>query len=124
MQLLAAPAAFRQAVDLGKLATAGGLSSGIDLALHVVERYFGRTVASDAAYHMEYQGQGWLDPNSNRAYAQARVSTDEHPLCPVCEMDVDKVTAPRSSYEGQTFYFCSEAHKSLFDSSPTRFIRA
>lgn len=61
---------------------------------------------------MEYQGQGWLDPNSNRAYAQARVSTDEHPLCPVCEMDVDKATAPRSSYEGQTFYFCSEAHKS------------
>ncbi len=111
-------------VDLGKLATAGGLSSGIDLALHVVERYFGRSVASDAAYHMEYQGQGWLDPNSNRAYAQARVSTDEHPLCPVCEMDVDKATAARSTYQGKTFYFCSEEHKSLFNSSPARFMGA
>ena len=108
-------------VDLGTLATAGGLSSGIDLALHVVERYFGRTAASDAAYHMEYQGQGWLGPNSNHAYAQARVPTDEYPLCAVCEMDVDKATAARSDYQSRTFYFCSEEHKSLFASSPARF---
>jgi len=32
-------------VEDGNLATAGGLSSGIDLALRVVERYFGREVA-------------------------------------------------------------------------------
>jgi transcriptional regulator GlxA family with amidase domain len=43
-----------------KLATAGGLTSGIDLALHVVERYFGRDVARHTAGYMEYQGQGWL----------------------------------------------------------------
>src|SRR5262249_5061175 len=29
-------------VDSGNLASAGGLTSGIDLALHVVERYFGK----------------------------------------------------------------------------------
>jgi transcriptional regulator GlxA family with amidase domain len=59
-------------VEDGNLASAGGLSSGIDLALHVVERYYGREQARRAAYRMEYQGQGWLDPNSNRAYAEAR----------------------------------------------------
>jgi transcriptional regulator GlxA family with amidase domain len=41
-----------------KLATAGGLSSGIDLALRVVERYFGRPTAERTATYMEYQGRG------------------------------------------------------------------
>ena len=40
--------------------TAGGLSSGIDLALHVVELYFGRDVADKTAKYMEYKGKGWL----------------------------------------------------------------
>jgi transcriptional regulator GlxA family with amidase domain len=39
--------------------TAGGLSSGIDLALHIVERYFGREVAQQTARYMEYQGDEW-----------------------------------------------------------------
>ena len=39
--------------------TAGGLSSGIDLALHVVELYFGRETAQSTADLMEYQGEGW-----------------------------------------------------------------
>ncbi len=111
-------------VDLGNLATAGGLSSGIDLALHVVERYFGRAVATEAAYYLEYQGQGWMDANSNQVYAQARVSTDDHPLCPVCQMDVDKASAPRSTYQGKTYYFCESEHKALFDVSPERFTSA
>ena len=39
--------------------TAGGLSSGIDLALHVVELYYGRQVAEKTAVYMEYEGKGW-----------------------------------------------------------------
>ncbi len=58
-------------VEEGNLATAGGLASGIDLAFHVVERYFGREVAENTAYNLEHQGQGWKDPNSNAIYAQA-----------------------------------------------------
>lgn len=42
--------------------TAGGLTSGIDLALHVVELYFGREVAAQTARMMEYEGKGWLQP--------------------------------------------------------------
>jgi transcriptional regulator GlxA family with amidase domain len=41
-------------VDNGKIATAGGLTSGIELALAVVQRYFGGAVASEDAYFMEY----------------------------------------------------------------------
>ena len=39
--------------------TAGGLTSGIDLALHIVQLYFGEGVAQQTAVWMEYQGTGW-----------------------------------------------------------------
>jgi transcriptional regulator GlxA family with amidase domain len=38
-----------------RIATAGGLTSGIDLALRVVERYFGGEVARRTAAYMEYR---------------------------------------------------------------------
>jgi putative intracellular protease/amidase/YHS domain-containing protein len=111
-------------VENGNLATAGGLSSGIDLALRVVERYYGREVAQKTAYTMEYQGQGWMDPNSNNVYAVAPVSTAEHPLCPVCGMDVDVATAPKSVFKGKAYYFCSDDDKKIFDAAPDQFVSA
>ena len=111
-------------VEEGNLATAGGLSSGIDLALRVVERYYGRDIAKKTAYDMEYQGQGWMNPDSNQVYASAPVSTAEHPLCPVCGMDVDPKTAPRSVYKGTTYYFCSDDDKKTFDAAPDNFVTA
>jgi transcriptional regulator GlxA family with amidase domain len=109
-------------VEEGNLATAGGLSSGIDLALRVVERYFGHDVAEGTAYQMEYQGEGWKNPNSNEVYALARASTPAHPLCPVCEMDVDPATAPKSVHAGKSYFFCSRDHKEQFDAAPARFL--
>ena len=47
-------------VEEEKISTAGGLSSGIDLALRVVDRYFGREVAQTTATYMEYQSKGWI----------------------------------------------------------------
>jgi transcriptional regulator GlxA family with amidase domain len=47
-------------VEGPRISTAGGLTSGIDLALRVVERYFGRPVASRTAEYMEYQSKGWM----------------------------------------------------------------
>ena len=111
-------------VEDGNLATAGGLSSGIDLALRVVERYYGREIAQKTAYDMEYQGQGWMNPDSNQVYAEERISTDEHPLCPVCQMDVDQATAPKSVYKGKTYYFCSPGDKAQFDATPDKFMDA
>jgi putative intracellular protease/amidase/YHS domain-containing protein len=111
-------------VEDGNLATAGGLSSGIDLALRVVERYYGREVARKTAYDMEYQGEGWMNPDSNQIYATPLISTAEHPLCPVCGMDVDPKVAPKSSFKGATYYFCSEDDKKTFDAAPDKFIIA
>jgi transcriptional regulator GlxA family with amidase domain len=110
-------------VDLGSIATSGGLTSGMDLALHVVDRYFGRPTAMRTADNLEYQGTGWMNADSNVAYLQHRVSTDAHPLCAVCEMDIlDKSTAPKSVYQGKTYYFCMTDHKKLFDASPERIL--
>jgi transcriptional regulator GlxA family with amidase domain len=47
-------------VENQKISTAGGLTSGIDLALRVVERYFGRETAEQTAVYMEYQSRGWI----------------------------------------------------------------
>jgi len=47
-------------VEEERISTAGGLSSGIDLALRVVDRYFGRDVAQQTAGYMEYQSKGWI----------------------------------------------------------------
>jgi putative intracellular protease/amidase/YHS domain-containing protein len=111
-------------VEDGGLASSGGLSCGIDLALRVVERYYGREAAAKTAYHMEYQGQGWTDPSSNTVYASLRKSTDAHPLCPVCWMDVDPKTAPRSAYQGKSYYFCMPTHQALFDANPGKYLDA
>ncbi|HEX7190975.1 MAG TPA: DJ-1/PfpI family protein [Thermoanaerobaculia bacterium] len=53
-------------VDNGKFITAGGLSSGIDGALHVVERQHGRARAEDVARRIEYK---W-EPESKWSRAQ------------------------------------------------------
>lgn len=59
-------------VDSGAVATAGGLTSGVDLALRVVARYFSLDVAATTARYMEHEGQAWrpasvvdTDPNTS-----------------------------------------------------------
>ncbi|WP_336023142.1 DJ-1/PfpI family protein [Halobellus salinisoli] len=44
----------RRVVDDGDIVTAGGVTSGIDLALHIVEREFGAAIAEATATVMEY----------------------------------------------------------------------
>jgi putative intracellular protease/amidase/YHS domain-containing protein len=108
-------------VDEGSVASAGGLSSGMDLALHVVERYFGRDAATATAYQLEYQGPGWLNPASNAVYLQAH-KVEGHSYCPICDLDVDPATAPKSAFKGKTYYFCSGGHKEAFDAAPEKWL--
>ena len=103
-------------VDEGRIMSAGGISSGIDLALHVVEKYCGRQQAEDAVDAMEYQGQGWLHADANAAYKKVNLGTEQRPICPVCQSDADKNI--KSVYKGRTYYFCSKNCKDLFDKHP------
>jgi transcriptional regulator GlxA family with amidase domain len=47
-------------VENDRISTGGGLTAGVDLALHVVERYFGRAAAQGVADHLEYDGKRWM----------------------------------------------------------------
>ncbi len=71
---------------------------------------------------LEYQGHGWRDANSNTAFAAKPVSTDAHPICPVCEMEVDPATSLHEAHNGRTYYFCSPDDQKRFDVSPDRFV--
>ncbi len=104
-------------VDEGNVATSGGLSCGMDLALHVVERYYGRQVAENAAFWLEYQGAGWKDISgaSNATYAKRNPNGME---CPICTMPVDSTAVNKSDYRGKTYYFCTNQCKTRFDDDP------
>jgi putative intracellular protease/amidase/YHS domain-containing protein len=109
-------------VEDGNLASSGGLSSGIDLAFRVVERYFGREAAEKLAYDLEYQGKGWMNAESNQVYAkyESGKKTAEQ-LCPVCGMDGDPAIS--SSYKGKTYYFCMQSHKLVFEDAPEGYLK-
>jgi putative intracellular protease/amidase/YHS domain-containing protein len=109
-------------VEDGNLASSGGLTSGMDLAFRVVERYFGRDVAEETAYNIEYQGRGWTNPDSNMVYTKPHRFTADKRLCPVCGMDGDSTIT--SVYKGRTYLFCMRDHKQAFDKAPARFVSA
>ena len=54
--------AWVRCVDAGDVVTAGGLSSGIAMALHLVDRFAGRNLALRTARQIEYE---W-DPDAGR----------------------------------------------------------
>ena len=100
-------------VEEGKFASAGGVSSGIDLALRVVERYLGTEAAANLADGIEYQGKGWKNSDSNDAYATLPELNESKPLCPLCLMDGDR--SIKTIYKGKDFFFCSQGEKEFFD---------
>jgi putative intracellular protease/amidase/YHS domain-containing protein len=110
-------------VEEGNVASAGGLTSGIDLAMRVVERYFGREVADRNAYYMEYQGGGWQDSSgaANAAYATVKI-TPGYEEDPVCGMEVKQGGNLKADYKGTTYYFCMDSCKQRFLKSPDGFL--
>jgi len=109
-------------VEAGNLASAGGLTSGMDLAMRVVERYFGREVAETTAYYMEYQGDGWKDSSgaANAAYLNVKIKPG-YEEDPVCGMEVKKGDL-KADYKGTTYYFCMESCRGRFVKSPDSFL--
>jgi len=110
-------------VDNGRIATSAGLSAGIDLALHVVARYYGKTAAQQTAYDMEYQSNHWLDAD-NAAYRKPPLPQAGNAICTVCWMQVALQNALALSYRGKKYYFCMPAHERVFAAAPERFMNA
>lgn len=99
--------------ESGNLASSGGVSSGIDLALRVVARYLGDESAQAIADGMEYHGPGWHDGRSNMEYARMPEGDSKTPKCPLCRMDADPEIT--SVFKGKTYAFCAVSEKEYFD---------
>ena len=56
--------------------SAGGLTSGVDLALHIVAEYYGPDAAQKTADYMEYQSTGWKT-NQGISEATTPISHEE-----------------------------------------------
>ncbi|HYL27155.1 MAG TPA: DJ-1/PfpI family protein [Candidatus Nitrosotalea sp.] len=110
-------------VDNGRIATSAGLSAGIDLALHVVARYYGKAAAQATAYDMEYQSTHWLDAE-NTAYRKPPKPQPGSAICAVCWMAVDPKNSLTLKYQGKTYHFCMPAHEQTFAAAPQRFADA
>jgi len=64
-------------VEDGNIITSAGISAGIDMALKVVARYHGESIARATARHMEYP---FPDDNSRRVRLEAeRTATGQRP---------------------------------------------
>jgi transcriptional regulator GlxA family with amidase domain len=110
-------------VDHGRIATSAGLSAGIDLALHVVARYYGKQAARQTAYDMEYQSNHWLDAE-NIAYRHRPQPQPGSEICAVCWMAIASNNALALSYRGKSYHFCMPSHERIFAAAPQRFVDA
>ncbi|MEL7084912.1 MAG: DJ-1/PfpI family protein [Cyanobacteria bacterium J06597_1] len=60
LQALGADVKEARVVDDGDIISAGGVTSGIDLALWLVERFFGAEMLAEVEVELEYQRQGMV----------------------------------------------------------------
>lgn len=54
---------------------------------------------------------------------QLRMTTSPNDLATLCKANVNSMNAPRATYQGKTYYFCSEADKEKFEKAPEKFIK-
>jgi transcriptional regulator GlxA family with amidase domain len=77
LRLTAAEVIESRVVDDGDVVTCGGVTSAIDLALHLVERFWGRALAEKIASNMEYSRNPDVKMSATGQHAPAKFSTPE-----------------------------------------------
>ena len=115
-------------VDEGNIITTSGVTSGIDGALHLVERYSGDKMAGMVARGMQYfphREEAWPIPAAGMKFqrdAHAMNHLDTSASDVVCGMPmVDKKI--NAEYKGKTYYFCAETCKKAFLKKPEKYIK-
>lgn len=120
-------------VEGPRVATAAGLTSGVDLALRVVERYFGTEVAERTASYMEHESDAWRTARGHwDDGGGARVDDPDaivHPAVldghdPVLLVDGEQRRGRRTlsaEHDGYEYLFTSEETRRRFLATPTDF---
>ena len=55
------------------------------------------------------------------AAASSNKEAEAMERCPVCDMEVDPQSAPKSEFQGHTYSFCSLACKQAFEENPREY---
>ena len=61
-------------------------------------------------------------PASRPAGAPATKAAATQATDPVCGLKVDPNTAPHATHQGETYHFCSEEHRQLFEQNPAKYL--
>jgi YHS domain-containing protein len=61
-------------------------------------------------------------PSSRTAPPAAPTAAVTQATDPVCGLKVDPRTAPRATHQGETYHFCSEEHRLLFEQNPAKYL--
>ena len=100
-------------VEVGNLATAGGLTSGTDLAFRVVERYFGRDIANQTASMLNIRARAGSTrlptPRLPDPSSKVRIILS----APSAAWRLIALSSFSSTYKGKTYYFCVREHKQI-----------
>jgi putative intracellular protease/amidase/YHS domain-containing protein len=120
-------------VEGPRIATAAGLTSGIDLALRIVERYFGADIARRTAQYMEHEGNGWAASQGLWDSGVAQAETPAVPSAPRAALrgldpvlltegrEVAGLESLEATHEGYRYLFATEASRAKFLQAPTTY---
>ena len=111
----------------GNIYSAAGVSSGIDGALHLVEKFSGKAAADSVARVLQYRRDTPLFPDSNKKRVQP-APANLKPLAlndtdPVCNMKVAANTPDTFTYQGETYGFCSLDCRDKFAANPAKYLK-
>ena len=110
----------------GNVYSSGGITSGIDGALHLVEQFSGKDAADRVARVLQYRRDTPLFPDAPKTRVQA-APANAKPLAlnntdPVCAMKVAANTPNTYDYDGQTYGFCSPECRDEFKADPAKYL--
>ena len=119
-------------VEGPRVATAAGLTSGVDLALRVVERYFGAQVAERTAAYMEHESDAWRarrgywDPSTPgvvvaRAPEVRPVLRGLDPVLLAGGKEVEGNASISLDREGYRYAFATEENRKRFEADPEHY---
>ena len=111
----------------GNIYSSGGITSGIDGALHLVEHFSGKDAADRVARVLQYRRDTPLFPDTPKARVQG-APVNAKPLAlnntdPVCAMKVAANTPNTYTYQGETYGFCSPECRDEFAADPRKFLK-
>ena len=121
-------------VEDGKFVTTAGISSGIDGALHLVEKTKSKQIADSVASAMQYRRGTPAYPTqtpgkvvlSSPTAAKSNLTGSQKlgsKVDPVCGMAVDTHTNFTYEYHGHRYGFCSEQCRKKFMAHPAEYTK-